>query len=131
MSSLMNEGQLVYERRVVWLECPDGLDYVRQTLDKGPRRTGRPRYARDGRLVGYAELAPDAEACPDSGFYRRRIFFLLPHDRPNEPDGPYRVGAPGEAVDPRTVRPGRVGCKTSRSQDGGNGCAVTQPLAFG
>ncbi|MFF4567596.1 DUF6009 family protein [Streptomyces sp. NPDC001435] len=28
-------------------------------------------------------------------------------------------GAPGEAVDPRTIEPGRVGAKTPRSQRGG------------
>ncbi|WP_345203256.1 DUF6009 family protein, partial [Streptomyces lavendulae] len=34
-------------------------------------------------------------------------------------DGLYREGAPGEAVDPRTITPGQVGRKTERSQRGG------------
>ncbi|MFD4577889.1 DUF6009 family protein [Streptomyces sp. NPDC058417] len=116
MSSLLHESQLVHEAGVVWLEDLQHLDYVRQALDKCPRRNGRPRYARAGRLVGYAELDKAAEASPDSGLFQRRTFFLLPHDRPDEPEGLYREGAPGEAVDPRTVRPRCVGAKTPRSQ---------------
>ncbi|MGW8355509.1 DUF6009 family protein [Streptomyces wedmorensis] len=116
MSSLLQESQLAHEVNVVWLEDLGNLDYVRQALDKSTRRGGKPRYARDGRMVGYAELDKDAEANPDSGLFQRRTFFLLPHDRPNEPEGLYKEGAPGEAVDPRTIRPRRVGTKTPRSQ---------------
>ncbi|WP_228984248.1 DUF6009 family protein [Streptomyces sp. DH12] len=116
MSSLLNESQLVHEAAVVWLEDPNAFDYVRQALDKTARRTGKPRYARDGRMVGYVELDKDAEASPDSGLFQRRTFFLLPHDRPNDPEGLYKEGAPGEAVDPRTIQPRRVGEKTPRSQ---------------
>lgn len=118
MSSLLNESDLAHENAVVWLESPDNLDYVRQALDKTPRRRGKPRYARDGRLVGYTELDETAEADPDSGLQKRRVFFLLPHDRDTDPDGSYRVGAPGEAVDPRTIAPKKVGDKTPRSQRG-------------
>lgn len=74
MSSLLTEGDLTHEAHVVWLEDPDKLDYVRQALDKTPRRRNKPRYARDGRMVGYAELDDHAEADPDSGLYRRRVF---------------------------------------------------------
>ncbi len=116
MSSLMHQSQLVHEAAVVWLEDPECFDYVRQALDKTGRRTGRPQYARDGRMVGYTELVRDAEPNPDSGLYQRRTFFLLPHDRPNDPEGLYKAGAPGEAVDPRTIEPKRVGEKTPRSQ---------------
>ncbi|MDH6193270.1 hypothetical protein M2168_006388 [Streptomyces sp. CZ24] len=116
MSSLLHESQLVHESTLVWLEDPDNFDYVRQALDKTGRRTGKPRYARDGRMVGYAELDREADASPDSGLFQRRTFFLLPHDRPDDPEGPYEVGAPGEAVDPRTLQPKRVGEKTPRSQ---------------
>lgn len=99
MSSLLTEGDLSHEEHVVWLENPAHLDYVRQALDKTPRRRNKPRYARDGRMVGYAELNDAAEADPDSGLYRRRVFFLLPHDRDTLPEGLYKEGAPGEAVD--------------------------------
>lgn len=118
MSSLLNESDLLHENTVVWLENPEHLDYVRQALDKTARRRGKPRYARDGRMVGYTELDEHAEADPDSGLQLRRVFFLLPHDRDTDPDGVYNQGAPGEAIDPRTVAPRRVGAKTPRSQGG-------------
>ncbi|WP_331735307.1 DUF6009 family protein (plasmid) [Streptomyces sp. NBC_01166] len=125
MSSLLNESDLCHENAVVWLESPDELDYVRQALDKTPRRRGKPRYERDGRMVGYTELDAHAEADPDSGLQLRRVFFLLPHDRDAAPDGPYHEGAPGEAVDPRTIEPRRVGDKTPRSQRGPAAIAAT------
>ncbi|SEE58829.1 DUF6009 family protein [Streptomyces sp. TLI_105] len=126
MSSLLTEGDLIHEAGVVWLEDLQGLDYVRQSLDKTKRRATKPPYARDGRMVGYALLDETASPAPDSGLYRRRVFFLLPHDRDSLPDGLYREGAPGEAVDPRTIAPKRPGTKTPRSQ---NGCTGTVPLA--
>ncbi|MEU6631904.1 DUF6009 family protein [Streptomyces parvus] len=118
MSSLLSDGDLAHEAEVVWLENVGDLDYVRQALDKTTRRRNKPRYARDGRMVGYTELDDTAPSDPDSGLYRRRVFFLLPHDRDNDPDGLYQEGAPGEAIDPRTIRPRRVGQKTWRSQRG-------------
>jgi hypothetical protein len=62
MSSLLTEGDLTHEAHVVRLENPENLDYVRQALDKTPRRRNKPHYARDGRMVGYAELDDHAEA---------------------------------------------------------------------
>ncbi|MFJ5548698.1 DUF6009 family protein [Streptomyces sp. NPDC093225] len=126
MSSLLRASDLAHEDKVVWLEDPADLDYVRQALDKTPRRRGKPRYARDGRMVGFTELNETAEADPDSGLQKRRVFYLLPHDRDAVPDGPYKTGAPGEAVDPRTVEPGTVGKKTERSQ---RGLAVAPTIA--
>ncbi|MFC8350990.1 DUF6009 family protein [Streptomyces sp. NPDC057280] len=116
MSSMLQDAQLVDEAEVVWLEEPDNLDYVRQALDKVSTRRGRPRYDRDGRMVGYTNLKPGSASDPDSGLFARRVFFLLPHDRDTEPDGPYAVGAPGEAVDPGTLEAGKAGEKTTRSQ---------------
>ncbi|MEU8718454.1 DUF6009 family protein [Streptomyces sp. NPDC048663] len=118
MSSMLQDSHLTDEVEVVWLEDPVDLDYVRQALDKGHTRRGKPRYERDGRLIGYTNLKVGAASDPDSGLFARRTFFLLPHDRDKEPTGPYEVGAPGEAVDPRTIEPGRVGAKTFRSQRG-------------
>ncbi|MEU9646227.1 DUF6009 family protein [Streptomyces sp. NPDC048188] len=116
MSSLLTESDLIHEEEVVWLENPENLDYVRQALDKTKRRNTQPHYARDGRMVGYALLDNNAEPDPDSGLYKRRIFFLLPHDRDSLPHGLYSEGAPGEAVDPLTVEPKKPGAKTPRSQ---------------
>ncbi|MFF8430588.1 DUF6009 family protein [Streptomyces sp. NPDC016566] len=118
MSSMLQDSQLADEVEVVWLEDLSDLDYVRQALDKVHARRGKPRYERDGRLIGYSNLKPGAASDPDSGLFPRRTFFLLPHDRDNDPTGPYEVGAPGEAIDPRTIKPGRVGTKTPRSQKG-------------
>ncbi|MEU6392944.1 MULTISPECIES: DUF6009 family protein [unclassified Streptomyces] len=119
MSAMPQEGDLAQEAEVVWLEDPEDLDYVRQALDKVRTRKGKPRYERDGRLIGYTNLTPRAPRSSDSGLFARRTFYLLPHDRPNcpeDPDCPYIVGAPLEAVDPSTIEPGKVGEKTARSQ---------------
>ncbi|MCX4775242.1 DUF6009 family protein (plasmid) [Streptomyces sp. NBC_01260] len=119
MSALPQEGDVAQEAEVVWLEDPNDLDYVRQALDKVNTRKGKPRYERDGRLIGYSNLVPKAPRRVDSGLFARRTFYLLPHDRPNRPDDPecpYSVGSPLEAVDPSTVAPGKVGAKTARSQ---------------
>ncbi|GAA2307864.1 DUF6009 family protein [Streptomyces kunmingensis] len=119
MSALPQEGDVAQEVEIVWIEDPMKLDYVRQALDKVHTRKGKPRYERDGRLIGYSNLAPKAPRSADSGLFARRTFYLLPHDRPNRPDDPecpYKVGSPLEAVDPRTVAAGAVGEKTARSQ---------------
>ncbi|MDR6980865.1 hypothetical protein J2X68_007607 [Streptomyces sp. 3330] len=89
MSSLIEEAEISHEAELVWLENVDGLDYVRQSLDRLPTRKGRPAYHRDGRMVGYALLAPTAKPSRASGTFRRRVFWLLPHDRDTKPDGLY------------------------------------------
>jgi hypothetical protein len=119
MSAMPQQGDLAQEAEIVWLEDPADLDYVRQALDKLSTRKGKPRYERDGRLIGYTNLTPKAPRSADSGLFARRTFYLLPHDRPNRPDDPecpYNVGSPLEAVDPRTLEAGKVGAKTARSQ---------------
>ncbi len=102
----------------MWLEDPEQFDYVRQAVDKTKRRNNKPPYARDGRMVGYAILDDHAEPHPDSGLYKCRVLFVLPHDRDSHPDGVYREGAAGEAVDPRTIQPKKPGAKTPRFQRG-------------
>ncbi|MCW8103508.1 DUF6009 family protein [Streptomyces tauricus] len=121
MSAMPQEDDLALETEIVWLEDPTCLDYVRQALDKVKTRRGKPRYERGGRLIGYSNLAPTAPRSADSGLFARRTFYLLPHDRPNhpgDPNCPYGVGAPLEAVDPQTVKARQVGHKTPRSQLG-------------
>ncbi|GAA2116437.1 DUF6009 family protein [Kitasatospora saccharophila] len=114
MSALIEPAELADESELVWLEDITALDYVRQSLDRLPDRHDRPRHQRAGRLVGYAVLHPDAPASPASGTFRRRVFWLLPHDRDTRPEGPYAYGAPSESVDPRTVGPGWRGSQTPR-----------------
>ncbi|MET7275715.1 MULTISPECIES: DUF6009 family protein [Streptomyces] len=118
MSSLITEDEIVHETDLVWLEDPADLDYVRQSLDRLPNRKGKPAYHRDGRMIGYAVLGTTAKASRASGTFRRRVFWLLPHDRDSEPDGLYTTGAPAEAVDPRTLQPRVKGYKTERSEGG-------------
>ncbi|MFI9311102.1 DUF6009 family protein [Streptomyces triculaminicus] len=118
MSSLITEDEISHESELVWLEDTTDLDYVRQSLDRLPTRRGKPAYHRDGRMVGYALLGPAAKPSRSSGTFRRRVFWLLPHDRDSDPKGLYATGAPAEAVDPRTLGPGGKGSKTERSEGG-------------
>ncbi|MFF2128359.1 DUF6009 family protein [Streptomyces olivochromogenes] len=118
MSSLITEDEISHETDLIWLEDTTHLDYVRQSLDRLPTRKGRPAYHRDGRMVGYALLGPDAKASRSSGTFRRRVFWLLPHDRDSEPEGLYVTGAPAEAVDPGTLAARVKGYKTERSEGG-------------
>lgn len=118
MSSLIDADEISYETEFVWLEDIAQLDYVRQSLDRLPTRKGKPPYHRDGRMIGYAILGPEAKPSRASGTFRRRVFWLLPHDRDSEPDGLYARSAPAEAVDPRTLQPRVKGYKTERSEGG-------------
>lgn len=118
MSALIEPEQIAHESGLVWLEDTSTLDYVRQSLDRLPTRRGKPPYHRDGRMVGYAVLGPEARSSRASGTFLRRVFWLLPHDRDGQPEGLYASGAPSEAVDPRTIAPGVKGYKTQRSEGG-------------
>ncbi|MFC7992022.1 DUF6009 family protein [Streptomyces pilosus] len=114
----LNPEQLAAETEIVWTVPIDDLDYVRESLDITKRRSGKPPYHQPGRLVGYANLAPDTTATRDSGRYDRRTFWLLPRDRSESDDSPYTSYAPLEAVDPRTVGPGSPGRLTPRAWGG-------------
>ncbi|MEV6081790.1 DUF6009 family protein [Streptomyces sp. NPDC052069] len=118
MSALIDEKEISDEAELVWLEDVSVLDYVRQSLDRLPTRRGRPAYHRDGRMVGYALLSPQAKSSRSSGTFRRRVFWLLPHDRDTDPEGLYATGAPAEAVDPGTLTARTKGYKTERSEGG-------------
>ncbi|MFE7446444.1 DUF6009 family protein [Streptomyces chartreusis] len=118
MSSLITEDEISHEADIVWLEDIERLDYVRQSLDRLATRSAKPAYHRDGRMVGYAILGKSAKASHASGTFRRRVFWLLPHDRDSQPTGLYAKSAPAEAVDPRTLEPRVRGYKTERSEGG-------------
>lgn len=55
-------------------------------------------------MIGFTELGDTAEADPDSGLQKRRVFYLLPHDRDAEPEGLYRgrAGRGRGSADDRT-----------------------------
>ncbi|WP_221889559.1 DUF6009 family protein [Streptomyces sp. WAC02707] len=116
MSALLSEKEIHHESGFVWMEDITLLDYVRQSLDRLPTRGGRPAYHRDGRMVGYAVLGTTAKPSPSSGTFRRRVFWLLPHDRDSAPDGLYATAAPAEAVDPMSLTPGAKGRMPARSR---------------
>jgi hypothetical protein len=116
VSALIDPEQIKHETEIVWLEDIDSLDYVRQSLDRLQNRSSKPPYYRAGRLVGYAVLGAGAKGSRASGTFLRRVFWVAPHDRDQDPDGLYARGAPSEAVDPRTIGPGIRGSKTERSE---------------
>lgn len=122
-------GKIADEVEIVWIEGGDVVmeryDYVRQMLEKTPRKTGKPRRnMRAVRIIGYANLAADAEPTEPSGRYQRRMFYVQSNDR-SEPDGQYQNATPHEAVDPRTVAPGVVGELTDRAR--GRQAAAASP----
>ena len=111
----MNGQVAVNEAKICWLEDIGRLDYVREAWVHTGFRHGRPRKGcTAGRLVGYAELSPGTLGI-SKGTFRRRVFWLAPHDRDSVPGGPYQHSAPGEAVDPRTVAPNMAGALTDRA----------------
>jgi hypothetical protein len=112
----LRAADLADEVRIVW-ETPDGLPpqcrYVREWLDGFQhfrQRIGRWRGM--GRRVGYAVLGPRSDRNRRSGYrgyVSRRMFWIADHD-------PYTGGgAPCEAIDPRTARPGIPGWLTARA----------------
>lgn len=115
-----NTKDISSEEAIVWLDNLERYDYVRESLDCWtPRRRGRIRWPL-GRLIGYTELRRDAAPwmpADDIGpaAFVRRVFWVKEHDRSEQPDGIYAVGCPVEAVDPRTVTPGVLGDKTTRT----------------
>lgn len=110
---------IAHETEIVWTEDIERFDYVREYLDQCAGTRRRPvRWDRRGRLVGYAVLAADAPNNGNPGYFNRRVFWVSEDDRSERPDGKYEVGAPAEAVDPRTVAPGVWGQMTERASGG-------------
>jgi hypothetical protein len=100
------------EAEIVWLRDPATMDYVRETLLISRRPLSRLRRYGGGHIVGYAVLVPRRKRRHD--VVMQRIFWLKPYDRPNG-GSTFRTGAPCEAVDPLTVRPGVPGRLTERA----------------
>ncbi|MFB7175884.1 DUF6009 family protein [Streptomyces sp. NPDC056254] len=122
------------EVEIVWVEGESTVmaryDYVRQDLVKTSKKRGVPRITWDARIVGYANLSPEAEPPPGlgSGRWERRVFYVKPQDRSERESADERVhyqgSTPTEAVDPRTVKPTVVGSLTDRAR--GRGGQSTQ-----
>lgn len=75
-------------------------------------------------MVGCAVLGTDATSSRASGAFRRRVFWLLPHDRDEEPDGLYAGSVPAGAVDPETFQPTVKGRRTEGGEGGEGGSSV-------
>ncbi|NJP98907.1 hypothetical protein HCN51_57465 [Nonomuraea sp. FMUSA5-5] len=63
---------------------------------------------------------------PPRGFLRR-VFWVKPHDRSEDPGGIYAHDCPTEAVDPRTVAPGQEGYVTIRARGRSEADGKAQP----
>ncbi|MGW4748240.1 DUF6009 family protein [Streptomyces sp. NPDC004290] len=86
------------------------------------RRAGVPPRWPHGRLRQV--LGADAASSCASGAFRRRVFWLLPHDRDEEPDGLYAGSVPAGAVDPETFQPTVKGRRAERGEGGEGGSSV-------
>lgn len=96
------QHSLRMEQHIVWLHAVDELPrYVRQsfTPDTGDDPVPGVRHTDSVRLVGYSVVENSRVGTPRT---HRRVFWLKKGD-------PYERGAPDEAVDPSTVRPGTLG----------------------
>ncbi|MFG2823097.1 DUF6009 family protein [Kitasatospora sp. NPDC048365] len=105
-----------HEVGIHWDEDISRFDYVREYLElfAGTRR-GPVRWTGPGRRVGYSVLKADAPSGDAPARFARRVFWVKEHDRSERPEGPYKVEAPAEGVDPRTVGPGVWGELTDRA----------------
>lgn len=88
-----------FEGEIVWLEDVSSLEYVRENEYLVRRRRGRPAFnpGRGGRLLGWANLRPDAQGF--NQHFERRVFWVKasdPYHWPTEAvlTSSIRVGAP-------------------------------------
>ena len=113
--------QITDEDAIVWVEDPERFDYVREwRIPTAQRRNPitAKRLGLDGRVVGYTTLRRDAPNAGQNGLFYRRIFWVKPYDRSENPDDVYKTGTPAEGVDPRTLAPGVEGQLTDRAWNG-------------
>jgi hypothetical protein len=95
------DAALLHEHEIVWLRPIEELPrYVREAYvpAESPYFVDPDELSARG-VVGYAETSPVMRYLADSPRILRRIFWIKTCD-------PYEEGAPVDAVDPRTIRPG-------------------------
>jgi hypothetical protein len=121
----MTETKLSDEQDIIWLEDVSHFPYLRESVFQAPRRTGKPKpygLEEGGRIVGYAELKPEARTT-EPHVYGRRTWWLKDHD-------PYQ-GGPYEAVATESVA---VGTPSKTWPDGrttwGFGCSFGRVRAM-
>lgn len=118
MKSWTEWNPLAYEASIVWLEDVSELDYLRaQWVDYCQGRRNELIPESKGRILGYSRLTVDAPQNPRTGYYTRRVFFLL--DGENGKVGPGQK-PPDGTVDPNSILPSVFGLlhgKTSSRLD--------------
>ncbi|MFI6169027.1 DUF6009 family protein [Nocardia sp. NPDC051052] len=108
----VQRDDLFGEESVVWLEDPSALPYVRESVIHHVHRQSRPRW-QPGRMIGYTTQGPGPSS--EHGRFTRRVFWLKPYDRSEDPHGPhYRDCAPTEAVAPASIVLGKRGTRLDR-----------------
>jgi hypothetical protein len=118
-STNVRRFQIRDESKIVWLVDIERFPYVRESLVYCSHRRGKPPKTAlpyCARLVGYAELAPDARS--SNGWFTRRAFWTKKYDRGvsrNRREVYARGGSPAEGVDPKSVAPGVPGEKNDRA----------------
>ena len=112
----MHLADIDAEESIVWLEDPSRYPYVRELDHIASFRSRKPRFDLTGRMIGYATLRQDAKGYAPGCFYRR-VFWVKPYDRSEDPNGVYAHGSPIEAVDPSTVAAGVAGTRPSCCRD--------------
>jgi len=99
------DDPLLFEKSIVWLEDTATLPYVRVKLVRTARsRRGPISFGDGGRVVGYAKLTPNAQRCPETKGYIRRVFYLKADDLLGS-----EGSIPASAYDPKTLFPGEKG----------------------
>lgn len=97
---------LAYEASIVWLEDYTNLDYVRAIfVNYCTHRRNALTPEGKGRVVGYSRLTADARTNPETGFYTRRVFFLLDGESGRTADG----SPPKGTLDPKSIAPSTFG----------------------
>ena len=101
-----SKGGQMEEQSIEWLEDPLSHKYLRESYATCASRVrwAKRNFLKDGRLVGYATLLPDAPSVAN-GVFRRRIWWL------KAGSDPYESSFPGEAVVPESVCAGKESCE--------------------
>ena len=113
MAVFISDADLADEVAIEWMPgvALASFSYIRQRIERTRRRAGKPAFDRDGTLLGWGNLGPNAAVkFPDSPHrWLRRVFYLNNNDVDANPSGPYQVGTPTEAIVPSTVEVGVLG----------------------
>lgn len=92
---------LLNEAKIVWLEKPKDLPYVRMEIAKTARKDTRFEMTKTGRMLGYAILKNDTPAI-DGRYYRR--FFRIKEEEP----GAFGASSPSEAIKVSSIVAGQI-----------------------